>query len=95
MTRELQKFVKVYLSLEQAYDTTCQLRATLHSYSERYVRGVRCGLEDVLRARELTVGDYEGLTDIAFDDENTLYEYLTEMYRYLFEAGGSQPLPPD
>ncbi|WP_155057892.1 hypothetical protein [Streptomyces blattellae] len=95
MNRELEKFVKVYLSLEQAYDTTGYLRPTLHAFKEEYVSAVRDGLEAVLRTRELSVGEYEHLTDIEFDDEDSLYGYLQSMYQYLFEGQEKQPVPPN
>ncbi|WP_217241540.1 hypothetical protein [Streptomyces sp. AC555_RSS877] len=95
MNRELEKFIKVYLGLEQAYDTTGYLRPTLHAFKEEYVNAVRVGLESVLRTRELTVGDYERLTDIEFDGDEALYEYLGSLYRYLFEGQEKQPAPPN
>ncbi|GAA3304120.1 hypothetical protein [Streptomyces cinereospinus] len=82
------------MSLEQAYDTAGFLRPTLHAFKEEYVHAVRTGLETVLHTRDLTVGDYERLTDIEFEDEDALYDYFTSMYEYLFEAGEKQPLPP-
>ncbi|MFD3578528.1 hypothetical protein [Streptomyces sp. NPDC058644] len=48
----------------------------------------------MLRTRELSVGDYERLTNIAFDDENSLYGYLQQMHEYLFAGGDEQPVPP-
>ncbi len=56
---------------------------------------VREGWRSVLRSRELSIGDYERLTDIQFDNEESLYAYLEDMYRYLFEDEAEQPLPPD
>jgi hypothetical protein len=95
MTRELEKFVKVYLNLEQAYDTSGCLRPTLHAHKEDYVNAVRHGLETVLRTRELSVGDYERLAGIEFGDEEGLYGYLQGVHQYLFEGQEKQPTPPD
>ncbi|GEC07193.1 hypothetical protein SSP24_48480 [Streptomyces spinoverrucosus] len=95
MNRETEKFIKVYLSLEQAYDTTGYLRPALHAFKEEYVSAVRQGLETVLRTREISVGDYERLTDVEFEDDDALYEYLTSMCQYLFEAREKQPVPPN
>ncbi|MCM3266494.1 MULTISPECIES: hypothetical protein [Streptomyces] len=95
MNRELEKFIKIYLDFEQAYDNSGFLRPTLHAFRREYVDAVREGLISVLRSRELSIGDYERLTDIQFDNEESLYAYLEDMYRYLFEDGAEQPLPPD
>ncbi|MER5968659.1 hypothetical protein ABT112_02755 [Streptomyces sp. NPDC002055] len=95
MNRELQKFIRVYLNLEEAYDTGGYLRPTLHAFKHEYVEAVQHGLESVLNTRELSVGDYEGLTDIEFPNEDALYDYLKKMYRYLFEDEREQPLPPE
>jgi hypothetical protein len=95
MNTELENFIRVYLSLEQAYDTSGYLRPTLHALKEEYVDAVREGLEAFLRTRELSAGDYERLTDIEFEDEEALYQYLSRMYGYLFEGGEEQPVPPN
>ncbi|MER6075432.1 hypothetical protein ABT187_42980 [Streptomyces sp. NPDC001817] len=95
VNREIEKFFKVYLGLEQAYDTTGYLRPTLHAFGDGYVSLVRQGLEAVLRTRALSVADYERLTDIEFDGEDELYEYLGGMYLYLFEGQECQPTPPN
>ncbi|MFC3351930.1 hypothetical protein ACFOOM_31800 [Streptomyces echinoruber] len=95
MNEKLEKFLKVYLEMEQAYDTRGYLRPTLHAFKQEYVDAVREGLQTVLRTRELSVGDYERLTDIEFSDEDSLYEYLGAMYRYLFEGQEEQPVPPE
>ncbi|WP_432138679.1 MULTISPECIES: hypothetical protein [unclassified Streptomyces] len=95
VNRELEKFIKVYLNAEQAYDTTGYLRPTLHAFKEEYVNGVRTGLETALRTREISPADYEHLTDIEFDNEDDLYEYLRDLYQYLFEGRDRQPIPPN
>lgn len=95
MNRELEKLFKTYLGLEQAYDTSGYLRPTLFAFKEEYARAVRQGFEDLLRKRQLTAVDYERLTDIEFNDEESLYAYLHAMYRYLFEGQENQPSPPD
>lgn len=94
MNRELQKFITTYLQLEQAYDTS-GLRPTLMAFSEDFVQNVQVGLSDTLRDRNLTVADYERLTDIEFPDSDTLYEYLHGIYAYLFEGVSEQPSPPE
>ncbi|MFG2894561.1 hypothetical protein [Streptomyces sp. NPDC048248] len=95
MNRELEKFIKVYLDYEQAYDTSGTLRPTLHAFKPEYVERVREGLETVLRDRQLSTSDYETITDIEFDSEEALYSYLQEIFRYLFENRKEQPMPPE
>ncbi|WP_367041371.1 hypothetical protein [Streptomyces sp. Je 1-332] len=94
MNRELEKFIKVYLNMEQAPDVSGDLRPTLHAFRKEYVDAVNTGLATVLRTRELSVGDYERLTDVEFDNEESLYTYLQKMYEYLFGDGEQQPAPP-
>ncbi|MGW7079778.1 hypothetical protein [Streptomyces sp. NPDC054866] len=94
MTSELERFIRIYLNEEQAPDVRGFLRPTLHAFNRTYVDAVRAGLEGVLRTRELSVGDYEQLTDVVFDDEDALYGYLHQMHQYLFADGAKQPLPP-
>lgn len=95
MQKELQTFIQTYLDVEQGYDTSGYLRPTLMAFNESYVEAVRDGLADVLLNRNLTVGDYERLTNIEFPDSDSLYEYLKELNAYLFEGHPDQPLPPE
>ncbi|MET9119603.1 hypothetical protein ABZX38_36160 [Streptomyces longwoodensis] len=95
MNRELEKFIRVYLSLEQAYDTSGYLRPTLHAFKDEYVRAVKDGLESVLRNRDLSIEEYERLTDIEFEDTDSLFNYLNGIYEYLFRGAESQPVPPN
>ncbi|WP_432094184.1 hypothetical protein [Streptomyces sp. bgisy100] len=95
MNRELRTFIRTYLSLEEAYDTSDYLRPALHAFKREYVEAVRQGLEHSVKTRDLTVGDYESLTDIEFPDEHVLYGYLAAMYGYLFGDESKQPLPPE
>ncbi|WP_369216037.1 hypothetical protein [Streptomyces flavofungini] len=95
MNKELETFITTYLDLEQAPDVRGNLRPTLHAFSKEYVDAVRVDLASVLRTRSLSVADYERLTDIEFADTESLYNYLGEMYEYLFEDRQQQPAPPE
>ncbi|MCN9239942.1 hypothetical protein NGF19_03920 [Streptomyces sp. RY43-2] len=95
MNEQLEKFITIYLRLEQAYDTSGYLRPTLLACNDSYVEQVREGLSQVLSERSLSVGDYERLTNIEFPGEESLYEYLQCMYAYLFEDRSDQPTPPE
>lgn len=91
----LTTFFKTYLNPEVAYDAGFQLRGTLHAFNEPYVTNVKLGFLELLRTRELTVGQFEGITDVEFEDQDTLYAYLNEMYEHLYGDGRPKPLPPE
>lgn len=96
MNQELQTIVSGYLDIEQGYDVNRNLRGTLHSFRPEFVDAVREGLAELIKSRELSVADYDDLTQgIEFEDEDSLYEYLGEMYEYLFGEREQQPLPPE
>ncbi|MGX8904218.1 hypothetical protein ACR820_02880 [Streptomyces netropsis] len=94
MNEELRTFIKTYLDLEQGYDVSGWLRPTLHAFNSDYVEAVRVGLATVLENRELSVEAYDDLSCIEFENEEILYEYLQNMYDYLFGDLPEQPLPP-
>ncbi|KIZ13369.1 hypothetical protein SNA_38620 [Streptomyces natalensis ATCC 27448] len=94
MSREFENFVQIYLDLECAYDTKEGLHDTLHSFKPSYVEAVRKEMEAVLGERSMSLSDYEGLTSIEFEDEDSLYEYLDGIYRHLFGGLSHQPAPP-
>lgn len=56
---------------------------------------VREGLSAILTSRELSPGDYQGLTDVEFATEDDPYAYVRKLYAYLFEDARQQPLPPE
>ncbi|GGV50516.1 hypothetical protein [Streptomyces spectabilis] len=93
LTRAFEVFLRTYLGEEEAYDTRGQLRPTLQAFRRDYVADVREGFERVLCSRELSVVDYERLTNVAFADEDCLYVYLQQMHQYLFADGDEQPVP--
>ncbi|MGW2701530.1 hypothetical protein [Streptomyces sp. NPDC001340] len=95
MNKQLETFIRTYLHLEQAYDTSGSLSPTLLAFDESYVEQVREGLSQVLKDRSLSVEDYERLSDIEFPGDEALYEYLDSMYAYLFADRPNQPTPPE
>ncbi|MEV5983941.1 hypothetical protein AB0L85_02875 [Streptomyces sp. NPDC052051] len=95
MNRQLETFIRTYLHMEMAYRTGGYLRPTLFGFSEFYVLHVREGLSQLLNSRSLSVEEYEGLSDIEFPGEDSLYEYLQSMYAYLFDDLPDQPMPPE
>ncbi|MFJ3661496.1 hypothetical protein ACIPPM_13665 [Streptomyces sp. NPDC090119] len=94
MNEETERFFRVYLTREVAYDTIGYLRPTLHAFRDEYVRGVREGLAEVVAGGGLSAGEYERLTGIEFPDAASLRRYLADMYAYLFEERPDQPEPP-
>ena len=95
MNPQFRQFLTTYLDLEQAYVVTGSLRTTLHAFNASFGQAVRDGLTSVLESRELSVDDYEGITGIEFEDEESLYTYLREMHDYLFGDRADQPVPPE
>ncbi|MFD8998710.1 hypothetical protein [Streptomyces abikoensis] len=96
MNKEVETLITGRLDIEQAYDTRGYLRPTLHSFSNEYVNAVREGLATLIETRELSVQDYDDLTNgIEFEDEDSLYEYLGKIYDYLFGDLAEQPRPPE
>lgn len=61
MNQELRTFITGYLDEEQGYDVTRNLRRTLHGFNENFSGSVREGFAELLKSRELSVEDYDGL----------------------------------
>ncbi|MFG2813920.1 hypothetical protein [Streptomyces sp. NPDC048410] len=94
MNEETERFIRVYLQLEVAHDTTGYLRPTLYAFRDPYVRKVREGLAGLVAGKGPSVGEYERLTSVEFPDADSLRRYLKGMYAYLFEGCPDQPAPP-
>ncbi|MCQ1578882.1 hypothetical protein [Streptomyces parvus] len=95
MDSRIRNFFRVNLDLERAYENTGDLRPTLLSYSDSYVKLIREGFEQILSDDSFGPEEYEGLTDMEFPDKETLHIYLRNMYDYLFNDVSEQPMPPD
>ncbi|MDH6135206.1 hypothetical protein P3T37_004616 [Kitasatospora sp. MAA4] len=59
------------------------------------MEGLRLGFQRLLRERSLSRGEYCDLTFIEFETDAELYEYLQEVYVFLFLKGEQAPRPPD
>ncbi|NUV70048.1 MULTISPECIES: hypothetical protein [unclassified Streptomyces] len=94
MDADFRNFFKVYLDLERGYEKTGELRPTLLSFSDSYVKSIRDGFEQIMSDNSFGPEEYEGLTDIEFPDKETLHIYLRNMYDYLFNDASEQPMPP-
>ncbi|MGK5533676.1 hypothetical protein [Streptomyces sp. URMC 129] len=95
MREELRKFIRIYLDQEQAYDTSGTLRSTLHAFDRSYVQAVEQGFAHLLEHRELDTDTYEDLTSVEFEDEDSLYAYMSDLYAHLFGDRADQPMPPE
>lgn len=94
MDARFRNFFRANLDLERGYENTGDLRPTLLSYSDSYVKLIREGFEQILADDSFGPDEYEGLTDIEFPDKETLHAYLQDMYNYLFNDAPEQPMPP-
>jgi len=52
-------------------------------WAERF----RSNFEHVLAERQLTALEYEDRTEVSFDTDAELFEYLEKIYQYLFYEG--------
>lgn len=84
MNDTVEGFIGCYLHIEVAYYEMESTRATVHSFGPAYANSLKEGFEELLATRELSVGDYDGLTHVEFESDEDLYEYLQGMYDYLF-----------
>ncbi|OCC08744.1 hypothetical protein [Streptomyces sp. PTY087I2] len=94
MEAHFRNFFRVYLDLERGYENTGNLRLTLLSFSDSYVKLIREGFERIISDDSFGPAEYEGLTDIEFPDRETLHAYLRDMFDYLFNGAPEQPMPP-
>ncbi|MFI7892335.1 hypothetical protein ACIFUY_13860 [Streptomyces sp. CACIS-1.16CA] len=94
MDARFRNFFRANLDLERGYENAGNLRPTLLSYSDSYVKLIREGFEQILSDDSFGPKEYEGLTDIEFPDKETLRIYLRNMYDYLFSDASEQPMPP-
>lgn len=95
MDKRFEGFLRTYLDVEQAPDTSGYLRPTLLAFNDSYVQVIRDGFAEVLQNPDFGSAEYERLTDVEFPDGDCLRRYLRDMYAYLFEDAPAQPAPPD
>lgn len=96
MNQTVEAFIGTYLHVEMAYAGMEQrVRDTIPSFGPEYANSLKEGFEEVLATRELSVGDYDGLTHVEFGSADDLYEYLQGMYDFLFGGADEVPSPPE
>ncbi|NUV70041.1 hypothetical protein G6W57_23315 [Streptomyces sp. CAI-121] len=94
MDARIRNYFRVYLDLERGYENTGELRPTLLSFSDSYVKLIREGFEQIMSDDSFGPAEYGRLTDIEFPDRETLHAYLRSMYDYLSNDESERPMPP-
>lgn len=94
MNKTVEDFIGTYLHIEVAYEGLEPTRDLLAAMSSEYTDSLKEGFEELLRDRELSTGDYDGLTHVEFESDDALYGYLRGVYDFLFNAAAEEPQPP-
>jgi hypothetical protein len=93
VNQTVEGFIGTYLHVEVAYSGMEQrIRETIPTFGLEYANSLKEGFEELLATRELSVGDYDGLTHVEFASDDELYAYLQSMYAFLFNAAAA-PAP--
>lgn len=96
MNKTVEAFIGTYLHVEMAYAGMEQrIRETIPTFGPDYADSLKEGFEELLATRELSAGDYDGLTHVEFGSEDDLYAYLEGMYDFLFNDAETAPEPPE
>ncbi len=90
----VEDFISTYLHTEVAYEALAPTRELLAVMSPQYTDSLKHGFEELLRQRELSVGDYDGMTHVEFSSDEALYGYLRGVYDFLFNGAEEEPRPP-
>ena len=86
----MSKFIRIALNINGAAPDPPAIRDSVRRGS-RAEAETEEGLRELLMTRELTTLDWLELTDVEFDSEDELYDYLQKLYDYLYR--GSEVLP--
>jgi hypothetical protein len=86
----MSKFIRIALNINGAAPDPPAIRDSMRRGS-RAEAETKEGLRELVRTRELTTLDWLNMTDVEFQSEDELYDYLQKMYDYLFR--GSKELP--
>lgn len=95
MNKNLQGLIQGYLNVEVAHDDMNEVIATLKTMTPEFQRDVKEAFADLLAKKYLTVKDYFELTLYSFDTEEQMYEYLGNVYAFLYKNLEQQPYLPD
>lgn len=94
MNKTVEDFIATYLHIEVAYDDLALTRQTIAAFSPEYGEELKQGFAALLQSRELSFGDYDGLTHIEFESDDALYTYLQGVNDFLFNGAETAPEPP-
>ena len=94
MNKTIEDFIGTYLHIEAAYEDLGPTRDLLALMSPEYTDALREGFAGLLRSRELSAGDYDGMTHVEFESDDALYAYLSAVYDFLFNGAETAPEPP-
>ena len=94
MNKTIEDFIGTYLHIEVAYEDLGPTRDLVALMSPEYVDSLKQGFAELLRSRELSAGDYDGMTHVEFESDDALYAYLKSVDDFLFHGAEAQPEPP-
>jgi hypothetical protein len=94
LSQKLTDFISVALSVDGGAADPASLKGAWRSGPNPARDEVEDGLRELLRTRELTVREYADMTQVDFDNEEELYDYLQKMYNYLFRGSEEAPMIP-
>ena len=96
MNKTVEAFIDTHLHIEMAYVGMHErARKTIPTFGPDFESSLKAGFEELLVTRELSAGDYDGLTHVAFASDDDLYVYLQGIYDYLFNGADTAPAPPE
>ena len=94
MNKTIEDFIGTYLHIEVAYEDLGPTRELLALMSPEYTDALQEGFTELLQSRELSAGDYDGLTHVEFESDDALYAYLGGVNDFLFNGAETAPEPP-
>ena len=94
MNKTVEDFIGTYLHIEVAYEGLEPTRELIAAMSREYEDSLKEGFAELLQSRELSAGDYDGMTHVEFESDDALYAYLNGVYEFLFNGAEQEPQPP-
>jgi hypothetical protein len=94
VNKTVEDFIGTYLHIEVAYEDLEPTRELIAAMSPAYAESLKEGFAELLQSRELSAGDYDGMTHVEFESDDALYDYLRGVYEFLFDDAQTQPQPP-
>jgi hypothetical protein len=94
VNKTIEDFIGTYLHIEVAYEDLGPTRDLIKALSPAYAESLRQGFVGLLESRELSAGDYDGMTHVEFETDDELYGYLQAVFEFLFQGAQASPQPP-